>query len=191
MSQHTRNWSLGFVAALMALSVGACHGSGGSDDATTACHAYADKLRSCGLMSSGVVDCGSGSAREFRCFQQCANAASCSALSTALCSDEETPEGEAFVGCVFDCLGSRPQEAEFSCRNGSSIPAAWQCDGHEDCSDGSDEAGCPTFRCTDGETVPESFQCDGFEDCADGSDEAGCPEYAHIVCTEEEPPSHR
>ncbi len=221
MSQHTRNWSLGFVGALMALSVGACHGSGGSGDATAACNAFADKLRSCGLMSSGVVDCGDGSARELHCFQHCANATSCADLTTAYCSEEDTPEGEAFVGCVFDCLGS--SQATFSCADGSSILAEWQCDGYEDCADGSDEvgcptfrcadgdtvhkafqcngredcadgsdeAGCPTFRCADGDTVRESFQCDGYEDCADGSDEAGCPEYARIVCTEDEPPSHR
>ncbi|KAM8873175.1 uncharacterized protein ACB058_004818 isoform 2-T2 [Synchiropus picturatus] len=69
-----------------------------------------------------------------------------------------------------------------------------QCDGKMDCSDGSDEKGCPditrpgsqepvltcrlgTRLCGDGsECVLNSHVCDGEKDCPDGSDEQGCQE---------------
>jgi low density lipoprotein-related protein 2 len=63
------------------------------------------------------------------------------------------------------------------------VPASWQCDGEADCTNGSDEAGCPAdFACANGNSVPIRWQCDGDNDCGDGSDEAGCPEQAELIC---------
>ena len=63
------------------------------------------------------------------------------------------------------------------------IPMIWKCDGDTDCSDGSDEKGCPAPTC-DQETsflcvehplcIPRAWRCDTQEDCTDGSDEKDC-----------------
>ena len=60
----------------------------------------------------------------------------------------------------------------FVCDNGEEIPAYWENDGEEDCSDGSDENdGEGTFTCDNGEQIPAAWENDGEEDCSDGSDE--------------------
>ncbi|KAJ7345670.1 hypothetical protein JRQ81_001620, partial [Phrynocephalus forsythii] len=85
------------------------------------------------------------------------------------------------IKCSF---GAGCESGQFRCGNGRCIPAEWRCDGARDCSDDSDEAGCPRptcggsqFQCHgDGECIPQSWVCDDEEDCDDGSDEhQQCP----------------
>lgn len=75
-------------------------------------------------------------------------------------------------------------ETEFQCQSdGNCVPAAWECDGHADCADGSDEhhacppRTCPSshLRCDNGNCVFRGWVCDGDNDCRDMSDERDCP----------------
>uniref|UniRef100_A0A672N2Y4 Low-density lipoprotein receptor-related protein 2-like n=1 Tax=Sinocyclocheilus grahami TaxID=75366 RepID=A0A672N2Y4_SINGR len=85
-------------------------------------------------------------------------------------------------GCV--CVCSSCEVGSFRCGTGRCIPASQRCDGTTDCSDNSDEFGCPEptcesaqFQClSDGECIPQHWACDDEEDCEDGSDERQhCP----------------
>jgi len=78
---------------------------------------------------------------------------------------------------------------EWQCNNSQCIPRRWHCDGSFDCSDRSDEFGCPPghivpddkchvngeFRCvSSSQCIHQKWVCDADPDCEDGSDEANC-----------------
>jgi hypothetical protein len=69
---------------------------------------------------------------------------------------------------------------EFKCNNNHCITKNWQCDGTNDCLDGSDEINCTystcspnDYQCKNTHCVPMEYVCDGRNDCWDNSDEDG------------------
>ena len=79
---------------------------------------------------------------------------------------------EQIESWIEEISGGDGGDDVFVCDNGEEIPAYWENDGEEDCSDGSDENDeGSTFTCDNGEEIPANWENDGEEDCSDGSDE--------------------
>ncbi|CAH1788845.1 unnamed protein product [Owenia fusiformis] len=90
------------------------------------------------------------------------------------CSDATSKHDKLeCLSTEFLCAGELPNKGQHC------IPKAWICDGHNDCSDNSDEGNCtvpcpvPSRPCDKDPSICISAEklCDNFEDCEDGSDE--------------------
>merc|ERR1712018_811095 len=97
------------------------------------------------------------------------------------------PEGSGLIldrdgkTCTKELSLASCGESEWSCEKGKKqcIPIQWRCDGNSECSDHSDEIGCPkcgvgNFRCTNENCINATLICDGRNDCKDSSDEVKC-----------------
>lgn len=80
-------------------------------------------------------------------------------------------EYEAFVP-------TNPCPGRFQCTNNLCLNKTLQCDGWNDCGDGSDEDNCKCaesqMKCKNGRCKPKFWTCDGFDDCGDNTDEQNC-----------------
>jgi hypothetical protein len=136
------------------------------------CQRYYEAARACGLLSEGRVNCSDWSMNaQEACEVRCVIDAPCEDVESVFCTWFPS---EALEACYERC----EELHGFACADGSgTVPLDWICDGWDDCTDGSDEAGCSNFTCHDDEVIPEEWVCDGYEDCWDGEDEVGCPTF--------------
>jgi hypothetical protein len=168
-----RYWlPLGLISLVPSALLASCgSGSGGDGGGSgSGCPKVSDKLQSCHLIPSGATfACSEPSENAALCEGGCFTNVSCGDLAGYFCSGLVLA---SFDDCLMGCLS-------FTCKNGEIIGADLRCNGHSDCGDGSDEAGCAStgFTCKNGATIQDSSRCDSFLDCQDGSDEDGCPTF--------------
>jgi hypothetical protein len=138
------------------------------------CTRWTAALRACGFLTgSTTVQCSPEPINDFEaCAGDCSIGVSCRDIQQAVC----TP---GVMGTVKSCIAVCAQTTAVTCNSGRVVSGELRCDGHSDCDDGTDEAGCPTFTCDDGTRILLSRRCDDYAyGCPDNSDEVGCPTFA-------------
>lgn len=164
------------VHALAPLAIAALAGSQPSAGAPDV-GALVDRLRGCGLLSEGTLTASTldGFYIPDGCYAGCLAEGRCEDLSATICRTSI----DLRRGCDERCA--------HACADGELIANSRVCDGAMDCTDGSDESGCPHFTCGDGTEVSIIARCDGYPQCSDRSDELGCAGYCQSIYDYEVP----
>ncbi len=169
-----------YVALAVGCSSGNCHDMGkaasGSTEEPATCANFIQRLLDCEVVDGTRVSGCDENDPILPCVWVCMEKATCVEIKSSYCNDSFN----SYAGCVNECHMAPEQ---FTCDDGSHIPAAKTCDGAPDCPNGEDED-CTqgAFTCHDGSTIPESWQCDGIRQCPAGEDEDGCPAGPMFTC---------
>jgi hypothetical protein len=165
-------YTLTGIALLSMLALANCGGGDGNGNAS--CRSEHQRYIDCGIWEGGYTGtCHTQPDTQYAtCVSACVADATCGELEDFVCRDDPNT-------CLRRC-----ENDDFDCTNGRHVAALDQCDGDDDCFDGSDEEGCALsfFRCSEFSPVKiDGGQvCNGQCDCDECIDEAECGEF---TCT--------